>query len=193
MEPLFKQIIEEFYANAKGVFEKVDEKSLQQIVSLITQVKKIYVLGIGHSGMFARILSMKLNHVGLSAYTVFDEINPPIAKGDLFIAISQSGQTKTVIALVEKAKSIGSQVLGISANADSTLAKISDVFLKIDKKAEGVRFTALSGIGEKKHENLSGTLFGFNMYVLFYTLVIMIAQQRGETAESIDARHQNLQ
>ena len=193
MEPLFKRIIEEFYANAKGVFEKVDEKSLQQIVSLITQAKKIYVLGIGHSGMFARILAMKLNHVGLSAYTVFDEVNPPMTKDDLFIAISQSGQTKTIIRLLEKAKSIGGQVLGIGANADSTLAKMADAFLQVDKKAEGVSFNALSSIGEKKHENLSGTLFGFNMYVLFYTLVIMIAQQRGETAESIDNRHQNLQ
>ena len=193
MEPLFKRIIEEFYANAKGVFEKVDETSLGQVVSLITRVKKIYVLGIGHSGMFAKILAMKLNHVGLIAYTVFDEINPPMTKDDLFIAISQSGQTKTIISLVEKAKSIGGQVLGIGANADSELAKMADAFLQLDKKAEGVSFSGLSGIGEKKHENLSGTLFGFNMYVLFYTLVIMIAQQRGETAESIDGRHQNLQ
>ena len=76
MEPLFKRIIEEFYANAKGVFEKVDERSLGQIVSLISRVKKIYVLGIGHSGMFAKILAMKLNHVGLIAAITLGWLNP---------------------------------------------------------------------------------------------------------------------
>ena len=193
METLHGRILDEYYANAKSVFSKLDEKVLNEVVSLILSVKKIYVLGIGHSGFFGKILSMKLNHVGLRAYTVFDEINPPFEKDDLFIAISQSGQTKTIIALAEKARNLGGKVLGISSASDSALTKISDVLLKVDKRAENVSFSALASIGEKQHENLSGTLFGFNIYVLFYALVIMIAEQRGETAESIDGRHANLQ
>jgi len=40
---------------------------------------------------------MKLDHTGIKAYTVFDEINPPFNRKDLFIAISQSGETQTII------------------------------------------------------------------------------------------------
>ncbi|MCK5095357.1 MAG: hypothetical protein KAR18_11555, partial [Spirochaetes bacterium] len=77
MNEIHKTILDEFYVNAKGVFDEIDEKSMQDIISLILDAEKIYVLGIGHSGMFGRILAMKLNHVGLKAYTIFDEINPP--------------------------------------------------------------------------------------------------------------------
>ena len=80
MKSLHHNILDELYGNSKEVLEK------------------IYVLGIGHSGGFGKILSMQLNHVGLRAYTVFDEINPPFKKGNLYIAISQSGETKTIVA-----------------------------------------------------------------------------------------------
>ncbi len=193
MKILHEQILDELYLNAKGVFNKIDEKSLKDIVSLILSANKIYVLGIGHSGMFGRVLSMKLNHVGLRAHTVFDEINPPFEEGDLFIAISQSGETKTILALAKKAKDLGGKVLGVTSNGESTLAQISETILEIEKTAEDIHFSGLSAIGNKKNQNLLGCLFGFNIYILFYTLVIMIAHEIGETAESINRRHANLQ
>jgi len=193
MKTLHEQILDELYLNAKGVFNKIDNEELKKVVSLIIQAKKIYVLGIGHSGMFGRILSMKLNHAGLRAYTVFDEINPPFENGDLFIAISQSGETKTILALAQKAKNLGGKVFAVTSNSESTLAEISETILEIEKTAEDIRFSGLSAIGNKKNQNLLGCLFGFNIYILFYTLVIMIAHEIGETAESINRRHANLQ
>ena len=97
MEPLYIQILEELYRNTKDIFKKIRNDALKKIISILMRAKKIYVLGIGHSGMFGKILSMKLNHVGLKAFTVFDEINPPFEKDDVFVAISQSGETSTIV------------------------------------------------------------------------------------------------
>lgn len=193
MKPVHKQILEEYYLNAKGAFDRIEEKNLKEAVKFISGSNKIYVIGIGHSGMFGKILSMKLNHVGLKAYTVYDEINPPFEKKDLLIAISQSGETSTIVTLARKAKNLGGKVLGITSHSQSSLGKLSDILITIDEQSEGVEFPALSVIGNLKNQNLFGTLFGFNIYVLFYTLVIMIAHERGETPESIDERHSNLQ
>jgi len=193
MNRLHEQLLSEFSSNAKDVFAKIDEADIKKCAALILEAKKIYVLGIGHSGMFGRILSMKLNHVGLEAYTVFDEINPPFENEDLFIAISQSGETKTIIALAEKAKTIGGKVLGVTSEGDSTLGRLSEAILKIEKVSDNVSFSALSAIGDKKNQNLLGCLFGFNIYLLFYALVIMLASQLRETPESINSRHANLQ
>ena len=193
MNEIHRTILDEFYTNAKGVFEEIGEKSMQDIVSLILDAEKIYVLGIGHSGMFGRILSMKLNHVGLKAYTIFDEINPPFHENDLLIAISQSGGTATVVTLAEKAKKLGGRVLGITSNTDSPLGRISDGILKINKHAGDISFSGLAAIGDKHNQNLLGALFGFNIYILFYTLVAMLAKEKNESPDSINTRHANLQ
>jgi 6-phospho-3-hexuloisomerase len=193
MKSLYLQILDECYENAKGVLEAVEEKNVENIVSTILKAKKIYILGIGHSGMFGKIFAMKLNHVGLRAYTVFDEINPPFEKNDLFIAISQSGETSTIISIAQKAKKLGGKVIGITSVSESTLGRISDLLLKLDKYAEGVKFSALSAIGDTKNQNLLGLLFGLNIYTLFYSIIIMIANEKGETPDSINSRHANLQ
>ena len=193
MKPLYLQILDECYENAKGILEAVEEKNVENIVSTILKAKKIYVLGIGHSGMFGKIFAMKLNHVGLRAYTVFDEINPPFEKDDLFIAISQSGETSTIISLAQKAKKLGGKVIGITSVSESTLGRVSDLLLKLDKYAEGVNFSALSAIGDTKNQNLLGLLFGINIYTFFYSIIIMIANEKGETPNSINSRHANLQ
>ncbi len=193
MEKAHMQILEEFCQNARGVFKKIDDSEMEKAVHAILQAKKIYVLGIGHSGFFGRIFAMKLNHVGLRAYTVFDEINPPFEKNDLFIALSQSGGTKTIVALAEKAKKLGGSVLGVTSVRESALGKLADATLIIEKVDENVNYRVLSNIGDLKNQNFLGALFGFNIFVLFYTLVIMIAEQLGETVDSINARHANLQ
>ncbi len=193
MKERHKKILDEFYKNGKGVFDSISDSTLQDIVSLILDAEQIYVLGIGHSGMFGRILSMKLNHIGLKAFTIFDEINPPLTENDLLIAISQSGGTATVVTIAEKAKKLGGKILGVTSNENSALGRISDGLLKIDRHADDVSFEGLAPIGDKKNQNLLGVLFGFNIYILFYTLVIELAKKREETPDSINMRHANLQ
>jgi 6-phospho-3-hexuloisomerase len=193
MKDRHKKVLEEFYRNAEGVLDRIGDKSLQDTVSMILGAQKIYVMGIGHSGMFGKILSMKLNHIGLKAYTVFDEINPPFTENDLLIAISQSGGTATVVTLAEKAKKLGGKVLGITSNEDSALGRMSDRLLKLEKHAGDISFDGLAPIGDKSNQNLLGALFGFNIYILFYTIVIELAEKKGETPDSINVRHANLQ
>ena len=187
------EILDEFYKNSKKILDTVDKNNMIEIASTLLKARKIFILGIGHSGMFGKILSMKLNHVGLRAFTVFDEINPPFTPEDIFIAISQSGETSTIISLAEKAKKIGGKIIGITSNRESSLIKLADNSLIIEKIAKNTSLEALGTLGDAQNQNLLGALFGFNLYVIFYTLVIMIAQKRGETPESINRRHANLQ
>jgi 6-phospho 3-hexuloisomerase len=187
------QALEEFTFNAGETFAEIHSDELKKCVSAIRGARKIFVFGVGHSGMFGRVLSMKLCHVGLEAYTVFDEINPPFEQGDLLVAISQSGETETVVALSRKAKKIGGKVLAVVSNPRSTLGGLSDVVLNVKKISETASFPFLGAIGGKTNQNFLGMVFSFNIYILFYVLVIMLAQELGESADSINRRHANLQ
>ena len=190
---MLEQMLKEFYQNGCGVLEKVEEREMELAANTILKVKKMYVLGIGHSGFFGRIFAMKLNHLGLRAYTVFDEINPPFERGDLFIAISQSGGTQTILALAQKAKKLGGRVLAVTSKRDSVLGRLADAVLVIDKVDESVEYQVLSKIGDLQNQNFLGALFGFNIFILFYTIIIMLAEKLGESADSINERHANLQ
>jgi glucosamine--fructose-6-phosphate aminotransferase (isomerizing) len=81
-------------------------------------------------------------HAGLVAEYVFEEIcripveveyasefryrNPVIHKGDVIIAISQSGETADTIVAIEKAKELGAFILGVVNVVGSSIARISD-------------------------------------------------------------------
>ena len=186
-------LTDEFFTNAKNTFKKINPNDIEYAVSLILKSNKIFVLGIGHSGFFGKIFAMKLNHVGLKAYTVFDEINPPFKKGDLFTAISQSGETSTIITLAEKAIKLGGKVFGITSNPSSTLTRLSEYSIILNKVDDKLNFRVLSTIGDHNNQNFLGSLFGLNIYLLFYFIIIEIAKRTGETAESINRRHANLQ
>lgn len=187
------KLLEELYRQGKGILGDVTDEHLEKIAGTLAGAGKVYILGIGHSGMFGRIFCMKLNHVGLRAYTVFDEVNPPMDPGDVFVAISQSGETATVISLVDKAKRIGASVVGVTSAGSSRLVEKSDHLILLSGIDPAVPVDALSFMGSGDDQNVLGCVFGFTTYVIFYSLTAMIAEMRGETPASIDARHANLQ
>jgi 6-phospho 3-hexuloisomerase len=193
MKGFHLQALEEFTLNARDTFSEIHSDDLNRCVSAIRGARKIFVFGVGHSGMFGKVLSMKLCHLGLEAYTVFDEINPPFEQGDLLVAISQSGETETVLALARKAKKLGGKVLAVVSNPQSALGGLSDVVLNVKKISETASFPFLGAIGDRTNQNFLGMVFALNIYILFYVLVIMLARELGESADSINRRHANLQ
>ena len=57
-------------------------------------------------------------------------------KDDLLIAISGSGASTSTLERVESAKSVKMKVLGLTSFPQSTLAKESDVFMKLEGRTE---------------------------------------------------------
>ena len=57
-------------------------------------------------------------------------------KGDVVIAISNSGETDEVVRILPVIKRLGASLIAMAGNAGSTLAKAGDVFLDISVKEE---------------------------------------------------------
>ncbi|MGC8778696.1 MAG: SIS domain-containing protein [Candidatus Caldatribacteriaceae bacterium] len=193
MREVFIRVFREFFADLEKTCEELSEEEIKQVISLVSSASTVFVAGIGHSNLIAQILTMKLNHLGKRAYQVFDVVNPPFGSGDLLVVVSQSGETDTLVTLARKAKALGGTVLTFTSRPSSTLARLSDGVLKIGVKHEKIDFRQLAKIGDVRHGNFSGALFGMALYVIIYTLVSILMDHWGETAESFDARHANLQ
>ncbi len=92
---------------------------------------KIFIYGAGRSGLVGKAFAMRLMHLDFNVYVVGETITPAFEPGDLLIAISGSGETKTIVDAAQIAKEQGGKVVGITSYADSTLGKLADVVVEI--------------------------------------------------------------
>lgn len=143
----------EIINEAKRVFE-TEIESLNKIkcelgdefVALVNEILKIegivILTGMGKSGHIARKISATLSSLGIPSYFIHPAEAAHgdlgmITKDDLVLAMSNSGETDEIIQLIPSIKQIGSRLVSVTCNLNSTLEKYSDlkIHLKIIKEA----------------------------------------------------------
>lgn len=109
----------------KKVVKKISEKDLQVFVREVNQAKRVYVIGVGRSGLVAKNLAMRLVRLEKETYVVHETVNPKMKPRDLLIAISGSGETNDILDAVKISRMMGAKILTLTANKNSSIIKIS--------------------------------------------------------------------
>tara|TARA_B100000809_G_C15130620_1_gene528273 strand:- start:540 stop:2375 length:1836 start_codon:yes stop_codon:yes gene_type:complete len=96
----------------------------------LKNAKRIIIVACGtswHAGLVAEYIIEDLCRIPVEVEyaSEFRYRNPVINKGDVIIAISQSGETADTIVAIEEAKSKGAIVLGVCNVVGSTIARLS--------------------------------------------------------------------
>ena len=116
-----KRTAEEISKHALGVIGQIDKKEKDKMMDTIILSEATFIVGSGRSELIGKAFAMRLMHLGFTVYVVGDVTTPAIKNTDCLIAISGSGETKVVTTASQTAKEIGSTVIGITANLNSTL------------------------------------------------------------------------
>ncbi|TKC19070.1 MurR/RpiR family transcriptional regulator [Robertmurraya kyonggiensis] len=108
--------------------------ALTKALKLITNARRIYIYGLGSSGLAAQELNYRLSRMGFDCEAVTDPHlmiirSTLLKKGDLLIAFSRSGQTRELITSVKKAKSNGAMLVSLTAYGNTHLTKLSNEVL----------------------------------------------------------------
>src|SRR5215213_6684211 len=127
----------------KRTAQQLDKKSVERAVEILSCCEsKVIVIGVGKSGVIAQKIAQTLTSTGTIAVFVHpsDALHGSlgvITKGDIVIALSNSGETDEILLLLPALKNRGIRLISIVGNTDSTLARQSDVFLdsSVDKEA----------------------------------------------------------
>ncbi len=114
-----------------------------EVVNKILHCKgRVILTGIGKSGHICKKISATLSSTGTSSFFMhateaFHGDLGMIRDDDLVIAVSYSGETDDLIKTIPIIKNIGAEVIGVSGNANSSLAKLSDLhqLIKVEKEA----------------------------------------------------------
>lgn len=121
----------------------LDEQSVERAVEILACCdSKVIVIGVGKSGVIAQKIAQTLTSTGTIAVFVHpsDALHGSlgvIARGDVVIALSNSGETDEILLLLPTLKTRGTKLISIVGNVDSALARQSDVVLdaSVDKEA----------------------------------------------------------
>jgi 6-phospho-3-hexuloisomerase len=159
----------------------------EKLVNGVLKAKKIFVAGAGRSGLMSKSFAMRMMHMGLDPYVVGETVTPNLEKDDIFIIASGSGETKSLVAMAQKAKSIGATLAAVTISPESTIGQLADIVVKLPgspKDQEGAQYKTIQPMASLFEQTL----------LLFYDAVILrLMEKKGLDSTTMFSRHANLE
>ncbi|WP_457639602.1 KpsF/GutQ family sugar-phosphate isomerase [Persephonella sp.] len=177
-----KKVLQEEKKALEDLIDAVDE-NFQKAVELILNAEgKVIVTGMGKSGHIGQKIAATLASTGTPSFflhpaeAVHGDLGM-LSKGDVVLAISNSGETPELLAIIPTIKRWGHKIIGITNNKNSTLAKECDVHLFLNVKREACPL------------NLAPTSSSTSTLALGDALAVALLEMRGFTAEDFARFH----
>ena len=124
-----------------GLIAKLDERFERAVELLRACAGRVIVTGMGKSGLIGRKIAATLASTGTPAYFlhpaegVHGDLGM-VARGDVVLALSNSGETDEVLAILPPLKRLGVPILLLTGNPTSSLARQCEVVLDVSVPEE---------------------------------------------------------
>lgn len=124
-----------------ALVDRIDEKFVNAIELMHACSSKVVVTGMGKSGLIGKKIAATMASTGTPAFF----LNPAegshgdigvVSKGDVVLAISNSGETDEIITILPTLKRMDIKIISMTGNPRSILARSSDVVLDISVREE---------------------------------------------------------
>jgi arabinose-5-phosphate isomerase len=118
----------------RALIGRIDDRFLAAVSLILERRGRVVVSGIGKSGHIARKIASTLSSTGTPAYFLHPaEANHGdlgmIESGDVFIAISHSGESEELLTILPLVRRRGAKLIALTGRAASSLAREADVLL----------------------------------------------------------------
>ena len=154
-------------------------KEIKESVGILTSAKKLFVYGVGRSGLAARAFAMRMVQLGIDCYFIGETITPVVSDGDAVLIVSNTGSTMSAIQVANIARRVGAKVISVTGHPASKLAHASNVVLLIQ---------ASGGSAQARLAPL-GTLFEAATVLLLDGVVAQVMERLGQTEADMRGRH----
>jgi arabinose-5-phosphate isomerase len=129
----------------RSLVPRVGESFLQAVELAAGCTGKIAVTGLGKSGIICKKIAATLSSTGSPAIFLHaaDALHGDcglLARNDLLLAVSKSGETEEILQVLNVAKRLGLPVIAMAGEADSKVAQYADVFLDVSVAEEACPF-----------------------------------------------------
>lgn len=169
----------------KGAARQVTEAQLEEFIRQIDSHKRIFVYGTGRSGLMLKAFAMRLMQLGYQSYVVGETTTPSVAKGDLLIVATASGETGSVVSAADSAKKQGTDVIVITGTQESSITKQHTPLIRI---STATKFA----VSEASIQPL-GSLFEQMLLMIFDALILKISRKDEASNEAMAKRHASIE
>lgn len=126
-----RRVLEVEAAAIQGMIEHLDESFVGAVDLLTHSAGRVVTMGMGKSGIICKKISATLASTGTPSYFLHpaEAIHGDlgiIVKGDVVLIVSNSGETEEILRLLDPIKRIGAEIISITGNPKSTLARNAD-------------------------------------------------------------------
>ncbi|MBM7655194.1 6-phospho-3-hexuloisomerase [Neobacillus cucumis] len=181
------QYLDEVVQELGRTINQISDKEAEELVTKILESNKIFVAGAGRSGFMGKSFVMRMMHMGIDAYIVGETVTANLEPGDLLIIGSGSGETKTLVAIAEKAKNFGGTIAAITISPDSTIGKLADIVVKLPGAPKD------QSTGDYQTIQPMGSLFEQTMLLFYDALILRFMEKKGLDSNKMYGKHANLE
>ncbi len=173
-------------AELSAVADTFEEASLTPVVEALVAARRVMLYGCGREGLMMRALAMRLHHLGLEVGHAGRHGGLPARPGRPVPLRRRARLAVHGSALCRVARAAGARVLVVTAEPEGETARMADDLLVIPAQ------TMASDVGGASVLPM-GSLFEGAMFLAFEVLVLELRAALGETAETMRARHTNME
>ena len=183
-EELFRRVLHEH----EQVFAAQGEDDLATLIEELCAARRIFVTGAGREGIAARSFAMRLMHLGKEVHWLWDDTTPGMHAGDLFLAVNGSGRIGHIDYLLDRAEHIGARQLVITGAPEERTPRAAECCVFVPA-------AVYKGTDPRTvpSEQPMGNLFEQHLFLLFDIIIIMLAERLGQTPETMESRHRNIE
>ncbi|MBD3667700.1 MAG: KpsF/GutQ family sugar-phosphate isomerase [Kangiella sp.] len=162
--------------------QELDQTFVAACTKLLACQGKVVVIGMGKSGHIGSKMAATLASTGTPAFFVHPAEASHgdlgmIGEQDVVIALSNSGETHEVTALLPVIKRRGIELISITSNDNSSLAKASDIHIKVQVEQEACP------------HNLAPTASTTAVLALGDAIAVSLLEARGFTPDDFALSH----
>ncbi|MEM2890995.1 MAG: SIS domain-containing protein [Thermoplasmata archaeon] len=158
---------------------KEDIENTDKFVDLLIGSRKIFLYGVGRSGLIAKAFAIRLVQMGLEVFFVGETITPIVEEGNLVVIVSYTGETMSAIQTANIVRRVGAKVVSITAHPHSKLAAASNLVIEIHPPKDD----------DRKRLAPLGTLFEDATLIYLDSVVAELMERLGQSEGSMRRRH----
>jgi 6-phospho-3-hexuloisomerase len=165
----------------------ISNDEAEKLVDYIISSNKVFVAGAGRSGLMGKSFAMRMMHMGVDAYVIGETVTSTFTGDDLLIVGSGSGETKSLISMVEKAKKIGGSVASVTIFPESTIGSMSDIIVKLPGSPKDQEQS------DYKTIQPMASLFEQTLLLFYDALILRFMEKKGLDTHKMYGKHANLE